>query len=103
MQAQKPGLFSMLEKLKKKWNLNTVQVILVLCTFALGGSMDGYITRKLMALLPLDKNVLWYVIYIIILTILWPLCVLVISIFFGQFRFFWQYLKRVAKRMKLIK
>lgn len=93
----------MLDKLKKKWNVSGVQLILVLCTFAIGGSLDGYISRRIMTLIPLDKGVLWWVVYIVILTLLWPLCVLLISIFFGQFRFFKNYLARVGRRMKLIK
>ncbi len=93
----------MFDKLKKKWNVTGVQLVLILCTFAIGGSMDGYISRRIMTLIPLEKSVLWWVVYILILTLLWPLCVLVISIFFGQFRFFKNYLARVARRMKLMK
>ena len=93
----------MFERLRKKWNVNGLQLLLTLCTFAIGGSMDGFISRRIMTLFPLDKGVLWWVLYIIILTLLWPLCVLVISIFFGQFRFFKGYLVRVARRMRLIK
>ena len=93
----------MFDKLKKKWNVTGVQLVLILCTFAIAGSMDRYISRRIMTLIPLDKGVLWWVIYIVILTLLWPFCVLLISIFFGQFRFFKNYLARVAKRMKLMK
>lgn len=93
----------MFDKLKKKWNVSGVQLLLVLCTFAVGGSLDGYISRKIMTLFPLEKGVFWYVIYFVILTLLWPVCVLLVSVFFGQFRFFKNYLLRVARRMKLIK
>ncbi len=93
----------MLDKLKKKWNVTGVQLVLILCTFAIGGSLDGYISRRIMTLIPLEKSMLWWVVYIVILTLLWPLCVLLISIFFGQFRFFKNYLARVGRRMKLIK
>lgn len=93
----------MFDKLKKKWNVTGIQLLLILCTFAIGGSMDGYISRRIMTLFPLDKGILWWVIYILLLTLLWPLCVLAISIFFGQFRFFKNYLTRVARRMKLMK
>ncbi len=93
----------MFDKLKKKWNVTGVQLLLILCTFAIGGSMDGFISRRIITLFPLDKGVLWWVVYIVMLTLLWPLCVLVISIFFGQFRFFKSYLVRVARRMRLIK
>lgn len=93
----------MLDKLKNKWNVNGIQLLLILCTFAIGGSLCGYVGRQVMGLLPLDKNVLWYVLYILIVTILWPFSVLLISIFFGQFKFFKNYLARVGRKMKIIK
>ena len=93
----------MLKKLRKKWNVNGTQLVLILCTFALGGSMCGYLGRKILSATPLDKNALWYVLYIVLITLLWPLCVLIISIPLGQFSFFKNYLARVARRLKLRK
>ena len=93
----------MFDKLKNKWNVNGVRLLLILCTFAIGGSLCGYVGRQIMGLLPLEKGVLWYVLYILIITILWPFSVLLISIFSGQFRFFKNYLTRVARRMRIMK
>lgn len=93
----------MFENLKKKWKVSGVQLVLILCTFAIGGSLCGYAGRKIMVLLPLDKGVLWYVLYILLITILWPIAVLLVSVFFGQFAFFKNYLKRVGKRLGIIK
>ena len=68
-----PGLLlptevqTMFERLKKKWKVNAGQLALVLCTFALGGSLTGYAGRKLMSFVPLEKNWLWILIYIIII------------------------------------
>lgn len=89
----------MFEKLKNKWNVSWGRLVLILCTFAIGGSMCGYLGRHVMALIPLQKNVLWWVLYIIIITILWPLCVLLVSIITGQFVFFKNYLGRMGQRM----
>ena len=93
----------MFEKLKKKWKVGGLQLVLILCTFAIGGSLCGYAGRKVIALLPIEKGVLWYVVYVLLITILWPMAVLLVSIPFGQFAFFRNYLKRVAKRMKITK
>ncbi len=51
-----------------------------------------------MNLTGLDKGVLWFVLYIIILTIIWPLCVLIISIPLGQFSFFKKYIAKIFSR-----
>ncbi len=89
----------MFDGLKNKWKVGGLQLLLILCTFALGGSLCGYAGRKILSLFPLEKGVLWFVIYIILITILWPMCVLIISIPFGQFSFFKNYLQRIWKRM----
>lgn len=93
----------MFDKLKNKWKVNGIQLFLILCTFALGGSLCGYLGRMVLGLFELDKNVLYYVLYILLITLLWPFCVLLISIFFGQYRFFKNYLTRVGRKMRIIK
>ncbi|HEX7902934.1 MAG TPA: phosphoribosylglycinamide formyltransferase [Chitinophagaceae bacterium] len=92
----------MFERLQKKWKVNGLQLTLILCTFAIGGSLTGYAGRKLMGFLPVDKGWLWVVIYIIVVTILWPVAVVLVSIAFGQFNFFTGYLKKMGKRMGMI-
>jgi formyltetrahydrofolate-dependent phosphoribosylglycinamide formyltransferase len=42
---------------------------------------------------------LWAVIYILLVTLIWPLAVLLISIPFGQFTFFSNYLRKIGRRM----
>lgn len=88
----------MFEKLQKKWKVNGWSLFLILCTFALGGSACGFLGKKIMNFTGLDKGLLWFVLYIIILTIIWPLCVLIISIPFGQFPFFKKYIAKIFSR-----
>jgi formyltetrahydrofolate-dependent phosphoribosylglycinamide formyltransferase len=92
----------MFEKLRHKWKVGGLQLTLILCTFAIGGSLTGYAARKIMPALQIESNWLWVVIYIVLITLIWPLAVLLISIPFRQFRFFSNYLKKVGKRMGLV-
>jgi formyltetrahydrofolate-dependent phosphoribosylglycinamide formyltransferase len=92
----------MFERLRKKWKVGPLQLALILCTFAIGGSLTGYAGRKLMNLLEIDQRWLWILIYIVLITILWPFAVLIVSIPFGQFKFFRGYLKKIGKRMGVI-
>lgn len=92
----------MFDRLQKKWKVNGLQLVLILCTFAIGGSLTGYVGRKLMNLIPIDANWLWIVVYILLVTLLWPFSVLLVSIPFGQFRFFTKYLKKIGRRMRLV-
>src|SRR5688572_24766021 len=89
----------MFERLQKKWKVNGLQLLLILCTFAIGGSLTGYVGRKLMNFFSIDQGWLWVVVYILLITLLWPMAVLLVSIPFGQFRFFTGYLKKMGRRM----
>lgn len=89
----------MLEKLKQRWKVNNLNLLLVIGTFALGGSLCGYLGRKLLLLSGIDKGILWLVLYILLITILWPVCVLIISVPLGQFNFFKNYLVKIWGRM----
>lgn len=93
----------MFHKLKSKWKVGGMQFVLIIFTFAIGGSLTGYIGRKLLLLFDIENKAIWLSLYILIVTLLWPLMVILISIPFGQFSFFKKYLKKMAIRMKFIK
>jgi formyltetrahydrofolate-dependent phosphoribosylglycinamide formyltransferase len=93
----------MFERLQKKWKVGALQLGLILCTFAIGGSVTGYVGRKLMNFLAIEQGWLWVIIYIFLITLLWPIAVLVVSIPFGQFRFFIAYLMKIGRRMGVVR
>ncbi|MFZ4058662.1 MAG: DUF6787 family protein [Ferruginibacter sp.] len=90
----------MLEKLKQRWGVNGFNLLLIIITFAIGGSSCGYLGRKILNTFGLEGGILWVFLYIILVTLLWPICVLVISIPMGQFTFFKKYLQKISKRFK---
>ena len=93
----------MFEKLRQRWKVNALQLVLILCTFAIGGSLTGYAAKKLMNLLSIEADWLWAIIYIILVTVIWPIMVLIISIPFGQFRFFSNYTRKLGQKLGVIK
>jgi hypothetical protein len=93
----------MFEKLRKKWKVNVLQLVLILCTFAIGGSLTGYAGKKIMNILPIEADWLWAIIYIVLVTLIWPFMVILVSIPFGQFRFFINYTRKLGQRMGLIR
>lgn len=96
-------IFRMFEKLRKKWKVNVLQLVLILCTFAIGGSLTGYAGKKIMNILSIEADWLWAIIYILLVTIIWPAMVLLISIPFGQFRFFSNYTRKLGEKIGLLK
>lgn len=88
----------MFNGLQNKWKVNGWQVLLILIIFALGGSLTGYAGRKLMNFFEIEILFLYILVYILIVTLIWPLAVLIVSIPFGQFSFFRRYISRIGRR-----
>ncbi len=91
----------MLTKLKARWKVNGLNLVLIIATFAMGGSLCGYAGRKILLLTDLDKGFTWFFLYLLLVTLLWPICVLLISIPMLQFPFFKQYILKIWKKMSL--
>ena len=89
----------MLKKLKQHWKVNGVNLVLIIATFALGGSLCGWAGRRILLLTGLEKGVAWILLYILLVTLLWPLAVLVVSAPLGQFTFFKKYIFRVWNKI----
>jgi len=93
----------MFEKLQKKWKVNGSQLVLILCTFAIGGSLTGFVGKKIMNVLSIQQDWLWAIIYILLITIIWPMAVILVSFPFGQFKFFINYIRKIGIKMGVIK
>ena len=93
----------MFERLQKKWKVSGLKLMLIIATFAIGGSMTAWIGKKIMNLLALQQDWLWAVVYILLVVIIWPLTVLIVSIPLGQYPFFIRYIRKIGEKMGLIK
>lgn len=89
----------MFKRLQDKWGVGPGKVLLILCTFAVGGSLSGRAAHKMLDLADLQSGVLWVLAYLLMVTLLWPITVMLVSIPFGQFVFFRKYLGRMGKRI----
>lgn len=92
----------MFKKLQSKWKVSPFQLLLVLVTFAVGGSLSGYIAKVIMGQFVLDNKLVYTLLYLIVVSMAWPICVLMVSIFTGQFAFFRKYLYKIGVRMRLV-
>jgi formyltetrahydrofolate-dependent phosphoribosylglycinamide formyltransferase len=90
---------AMLHRLKKKWNVSWARFTLIFITFALGGSACARLGNWLLEFILTERTVLYWIIYIPLVSLLWPICVLVISIPLGQFNFFKNYLSRIGRKL----
>lgn len=87
----------MLQRLKEKWNVSWPRFLLIFTTFALGGSACAKLGNLLLGFVLNEKSAAYWLLYIPLITLLWPVCVLVISIPLGQFYFFKRYLVRIGR------
>jgi len=98
----------MFQKLKQRWKVNTINLAFIIATFAIAGSLCGQSAANLVDLLVINKNISWWLVYLFVVTILWPFFILVVSVPLGQFTFFKNYLLKVGlsitgKQIKTIK
>lgn len=88
----------MFERLKQKWKVGEKQLIIILCVFAITGTTTAYMTRQITRWLELTSSSPWY--WILKATVLifgYQVLILLISIPFGQFNFFWNYEKKILR------
>jgi formyltetrahydrofolate-dependent phosphoribosylglycinamide formyltransferase len=93
----------MFDRLQQKWKVGGWQLLFILLTFAIGGSLTGYVAKKVMNLVAIHQDWLWAIIYILLVVILWPVMVIIISIPFGQSRFFMKYVQKIGAGMGMAK
>ncbi len=89
----------MLKKLQEHWKVSALNMWLILTTFALGGSLCGRIAHVLLSKAGIGNSALWFVVYLVLVTLLWPLCVLLISYPLGQFKFFKLYVGKLMAKI----
>ena len=100
------SLCTMFENLQKKWKVSPSQLFLILCTFAVTGTLTAYISRSITSWIGFDENTLLLWKILLRLTVLifgYQVIILIVAFFFGQFPFFWNYEKKILHRMGLIK
>jgi formyltetrahydrofolate-dependent phosphoribosylglycinamide formyltransferase len=89
----------MFRKLQEKWKVSGWRLLVILVTFAIGGSLTGYAGKKILHGLNISSPALYIPIYFVTVTLLWPLIVLLVSIPFGQFRFFSGYISKLFRKL----
>ena len=93
----------MFEKLKNKWEVkNNSQFWLIMFIFSIAGSSTLFVKKPVFELLGIDNDTSWWFIvplYIIIVTPAYFVILLSYGTIFGQFRFFWEFEKKIFSRV----
>ncbi|MEP0368724.1 MAG: DUF6787 family protein [Cyclobacteriaceae bacterium] len=92
-----------INRLQSKWNLkNTTQVIVVLIVFACTGFTVAFLKRPIIAYFvgEGEQNFWFWLIYLILIFPVYLLFLLLYGFIFGQFAFFWGFVKKTFGRFK---
>ena len=94
------------EKFKSKWGIKSnFQLIIILVVFAITGSCSLFVTEPLLNLLNISeenlKPWLYRVLKIIIIFPIYNILIIIIGTIFGQFSFFWNFVKKMLSRIGL--
>jgi hypothetical protein len=82
----------MIRRLQDKWKVSGLRLLVILVIFATGGSLTGYLGKKVMALTGIENHWVYLPFYFILVTCIWPFMVLLVSLPLGQFPFFKTYI-----------
>lgn len=94
----------MLNKLKEHWEVQTKELILILCTFAVTGTLTAWLSKKVAEWLFLDKyGFAWWTSKIVVLIFGYQVIILIVGFCFGMFSFFWKYEKKILARFGFFK
>ncbi len=94
------------KKLEKKWILDYKwEMIRVFMVFAITGSSSLFIGRPIIKFIGITKEnlnpVLYWILFIIIGLIFYQICLVIFGWLFGQFKFFWEFEKKMLRRFGL--
>ncbi|MFD0990899.1 DUF6787 family protein [Mariniflexile jejuense] len=95
-----------MEKLKKRWGIdNDWQIIVILIVFAITGSTASYIGKPILNFFQISTESLgtfpYWVIRILLLFVMYQFLLVFFGWLFGQHKFFWNFEKKMLKRIGL--
>ena len=98
----------MIKYLKDKWSLKSnFQLVIILIVFAITGSGSLYISKPLMEFLSISNEnmdiYLYWILRFLIVTLVYQFVLLLVAFVFGQFNWFWNFEKKMLKKIGLIK
>tara|TARA_B110000914_G_C15477494_1_gene453891 strand:+ start:426 stop:737 length:312 start_codon:yes stop_codon:yes gene_type:complete len=94
------------ENLKTKWNIKSnFSLVIILIVFAITGSLSLVVSDPILRLIGLEKDTmspwLFTPLRLLIVFPVYQVLILIIGAAFGQFNFFWTFVKKMLSRMGL--
>ena len=89
----------MLDKIKKRWGISSnFQVLKIFIVFGITGSTAAWISEPICNTFGITTNNLGITVYwlirIVLITIVYQLILLCVAFLFGEFKFFWKFIRK---------
>lgn len=89
----------MLSKLKTKWGINSnLQILKIFIVFGITGSTAAWISEPICNFFGINADNLNIIIYwfvrIILITVVYQFILIFVAFLFGEFKFFWRFVKK---------
>ena len=93
-----------MKRLKEKWGIKSnFQFIIILIVFSVTGSLAVWVAKPILELVGLDKSAVspcvFWPIRIAIIFPIYQVMIVVIGALLGQFKFFWDFEKKMLVRL----
>lgn len=92
-----------MKKLKKRWGIHSnFQIVIILIVFSITGSSSIYVGKPILEFLNITKDLNPFVYWPLRLLVILPaykVLLLCYGWLFGQFNFFWNFVKRMLSNM----
>lgn len=92
----------MLENLKKRWGINSnIQVIKIIIVFGITGSLAAWLSKPFISFLNIvdEGTFLSWILRLIIIFPIYQIILIIVATLFGEFKWFWNFLKKMLIRM----
>ncbi len=93
-----------MNRLKEKWHITSnFQLLIIFVVFGITGSLTLLITNPLLSTLGIEETSLslwiFWPVRILIIFPTYQILILIIGSLFGQFKFFWNFEKKILSRL----
>tara|TARA_S200000501_G_scaffold74804_1_gene66632 strand:- start:43 stop:345 length:303 start_codon:yes stop_codon:yes gene_type:complete len=92
----------MLENLKKRWGINSnIQAIKIIIVFGITGSLAAWLSKPFISFLNIvdEGTFLSWILRLIIIFPIYQIILIIVATLFGEFKWFWNFLKKMLIRM----
>lgn len=96
----------MLQALQKRWKVTKADLVLILCVFAITGFTTAFISKAITGWVGFTEATHWLPKLSVRLAVLifgYQAILLAVAFLLGQFSFFWQYEKKILRKLGLMK